>query len=78
MGEALESPQFADARAAGKTCFEIADLGGCPICWGKGRWLEITDANWHAFGANAPRTPKSCPYCRGSGLDPHTKKRGRS
>lgn len=68
--EAIENPRFAAERAAGMTCFQIDDLGGCVICWGKGRWLGITDANWNRFGRNAPRTPMSCPYCRGTGLKP--------
>lgn len=70
MAAVVENQQFAEARAAGKTCFEIAALGGCVICWGKGKWLGITDADWKASGHNAPRTITSCGYCRGTGLAP--------
>lgn len=69
-GEAVENPQFAAARSAGKTCFEIAELGGCVVCWGKGRWLGITDTDWHKLAWNAPRTEMRCGFCRGSGLAP--------
>lgn len=69
MRDTLENPRFAEARAAGKTCFEIDAMGGCIICWGKGRWLGITDADWKS-GAPFKRTVMSCPYCRGSGLKP--------
>lgn len=71
----IENPQFAEARAAGLTCWDIADLGGCPICWGKGKWLGITDADWKALGTRAQEMAMSCPYCRGSGIDPHHKDR---
>lgn len=66
----VENPRFAAERAAGMTCFEIADLGGCVICWGKGQWLGITDADWKASGTRAPRTVMSCGHCRGTGLAP--------
>jgi len=71
MPDALPSivnPRFAAERAAGKTCFEIADLGGCVACWGKGQWLGITDADWHRQAWNAPRTVMKCGHCRGTGL----------
>lgn len=66
----VENQRFAAARAAGKTCFEIGDLGGCAICWGKGKWLGITDGDWQRAGRNAPRTVMSCPACRGTGVGP--------
>lgn len=66
----VENPMFADERARGATCFEIDALGGCVICWGKGKWLGITDGDWNRQGRLAPRTIMSCPYCRGTGLKP--------
>ncbi len=71
MTTPIENPRFA-AEMAGKTCFEIAALGGCVICWGKGRWLGITDADWHKLAWNAPRTEMSCGFCRGTGLAPRS------
>ena len=68
----VENQRFAAERAAGKTCFEIAELGGCPICWGKGQWLGITDGDWRRLAWNAPRTVMSCGHCRGTGLAPRS------
>lgn len=68
----IENPRFAAERAAGKTCFEIADIGGCMICWGKGCWLAITDGDWSRMGLRAPGTPTRCGSCRGSGLAPRS------
>lgn len=57
------------AEFIGKTCWEVAALGGCPICWGRGKSLGITDADWRAAGPRAKRTEMSCGYCRGTGRD---------
>lgn len=66
--QSIENPRFAAERAAGKTCFEIADLGGCVACWGKGQWLGIDDASWKALGVRAPGSVMTCGHCRGTGL----------
>lgn len=71
MTDIEKAVAFLTAREAGADCFQIADMGGCPICWGKGKWLGITDANWNKAGRNAERTEMSCSYCRGTGLDHH-------
>lgn len=43
--------------------------GPCSICFGKGRWVGISDAAWHREGTRAkPDKPYSCGICRGSGL----------
>lgn len=68
MTDSVSNPQFAEVEGH---WWDLAKLGGCPICWGKGKWLGITDGDWSRLGHLAPRTVKSCPYCRGSGLDPH-------
>lgn len=73
MDEKIENPLFAEMRAAGAPWWEISAQGGCPACWGKGKWLGFTDADWRAAGGRAKRTPMSCGYCRGTGLDPHRK-----
>lgn len=66
----MSDTRFAEARAAGKTCFEIDAMGGCVICWGKGRWLGIPDGDWHRYGRRAEPVEMSCGHCRGTGLKP--------
>ena len=39
----------------------------CPICFGKGQWWGITDADWRAMELKPKRTMMVCGFCRGKG-----------